>query len=80
MEMAMRRLGWTAVAAAMAGLALMSGGRAAAMAGTCKERGSSTAAWQTNNRTFEQCKATNQQRDGDNVFDQQGLVWWDVRG
>jgi len=77
----MRRMGWFLVAlVAVAGLALTAGPVATAMAGTCKEREASTAAWQPNKQTFEQCKARNQQRDGDNVFDQQGLVWWDVRG
>lgn len=77
----MRRMGGFLVAlTAVAGLALTAGPDAAAMDGSCKEREAATAAWQPNKQTFEQCKARNQQRDGDNVFDQQGLVWWDVRG
>jgi hypothetical protein len=71
----MRRMGW----ALLAVLALTSGGRATAMAGRCKERNSSKDAWQQNDLKFEQCKERNQQRDGDNVFDQQGLVWWDTK-
>jgi len=75
----MRGAGWTVL---LTMLLLASGGRvASAMAGSCKERASSAAEFGPPNRlTFEQCKARNQERDGDNVFDKAGLVWWDVRG
>jgi len=78
----MRRIGWFLVALTTgAGLALTAGQQAAAMTGCCKERASSAAEFGPPNRlTFEQCKARNQARDDDNVFDQLGLVWWDVRG
>ena len=77
----MRRIGWFLVALTTgAGLALTAGQQAAAMTGCCKERTAPTTAWQSNKLTFEQCKARNQARDDDNVFDQLGLVWWDVRG
>ena len=79
--MRMRTTGWfLAALTAAAGLTLTAGREATAMDGHCKERDATAAAWVANTRTFEECKARNQQRDGDNVFDQQGLVWWDVRG
>lgn len=52
---------------------------AATISGACKERDSYDAQWRFNGRSFEECKADNQRRDGDNVFDQRGLVWWDSR-
>lgn len=56
------------------------GGSAAALTGSCKERSSSAAAWTSNGKPFESCQALNQQKDGDNVFDERGLVWWNVKG
>ena len=48
-----------------------------AVSGCCKERSSYKAKWYQNGRNFGQCKALNQNKDGDNVFDRRGLVWWD---
>ena len=77
----MRRVRWYLIAlAAVASLSVTVGRQASAMDGSCKDRTSNTAPWQPNRLTFEQCKARNQQQDGDNVFDEQGLIWWDVRG
>lgn len=53
------------------------GNDVAAISGSCKERSSYGSPWRGNGRSFEDCKAYNQQRDGDNVFDARGLVWWD---
>jgi hypothetical protein len=47
--------------------------------GCCKTRASYTAAWSRSGDTFEQCQAQNGARDDDNVYDERGLVWWDVR-
>ena len=55
----------------------LSGRDASAISGSCKERASYSSAWRANGRSFEDCKAYNQQRDGDNVFYETGLVWWD---
>jgi len=49
-----------------------------AISGCCKERASYKAGWSNNGATFKQCKDLNRQ-DGDDVFQQRGLVWWDVR-
>ena len=57
----------------------LSGRDAGAISGSCKERASYSSAWRANGRSFEDCKAYNQQRDGDNVFYETGLVWWDSR-
>jgi hypothetical protein len=48
-----------------------------AISGCCKERSSYTGNWYKNGKTFAQCQQANQ-RDDDNIFQQQGLVWWDV--
>jgi hypothetical protein len=50
-----------------------------AVAGCCKQRTSYTGNWLKLDVTFQRCEQLNAQKDGDNVFDQQGLVWWDVR-
>jgi hypothetical protein len=52
---------------------------AAAISGACKQRDSYSGPWRFNNLGFDECKAENQRRDGDNVFDERGLVWWDSR-
>jgi hypothetical protein len=46
--------------------------------GCCKERPSLASAWRPNGMSFRECENLNR-KDGDNVFDQRGLVWWDVR-
>ncbi len=52
-----------------------------AVAGCCKERESYGASWHKSDlgTDFAKCKERNQSKDGDNVFDERGLVWWDVR-
>ena len=78
----MRRMGRTlAYAILTTGVGLAGGGGSAmALTGACKVRDSSAAVWSSNGMAFEACKALNQQRDGDNVFDERGLVWWNVKG
>lgn len=49
-----------------------------AVAGCCKTRPSANASWVESHRDLNQCRDQNQ-GDGDNVFDERGLVWWDVR-
>jgi hypothetical protein len=70
-------MSWTLLGIAiLLSLHLFVAGEAAAMAGECLQRNSASDAWSANRMTFEQCRDLNQARDGDNVFDAQGLVWW----
>jgi hypothetical protein len=72
-----RRMRWTlAAVGALVSAALLGGREAAAMAGQCLQRNTPSDVWSPNNLPFEQCRDLNQARDGDNVFDPQGLVWW----
>lgn len=49
-----------------------------AQSGCCKTRGAPNAAWRKAlDLTFGACRQLNQQRDGDDVFAETGLVWWD---
>ena len=57
--------------------ALYSNTETYAISGCCKERSSYTDTWYKSGKTFAQCQQANQ-RDKDNIFQQQGLVWWDV--
>jgi hypothetical protein len=50
-----------------------------AVDGCCKERSSLTSEWRRNGMSFPECEKSNRSKDGDNVFDQRGFVWWDVR-
>lgn len=54
------------------------GKQALAITGCCKERGSLDGRWRDNGQDLEQCKRSNE-RDRDNVFDQSGYVWWDLK-
>jgi len=47
--------------------------------GCCKELNSFRDRWRSNNWSFKECASENRQRDGDNVFDRKGFVWWDKR-
>lgn len=48
--------------------------------GCCKERDSlSRRDWRQNSLSFENCRRLNDKRDGDNVYQPTGLVWWDER-
>lgn len=47
-------------------------------AGCCKQRDVPQGAWHANQLPFSDCQQLNLSKDGDTVFDQQGLVWWDV--
>ncbi len=50
-----------------------------AQSGCCKERDSLDSPWKRQRGVgLSECKRSNES-DGDNVFDQSGLVWWDVR-
>ncbi len=48
-----------------------------AVSGCCKERDKDR--WYPNGLNFRDCETLNQRRDGDNVFDQSGFVWWDTQ-
>lgn len=51
-----------------------------AVSGCCKQRSSYGASWSPNHgMNIKDCEKLNQELDGDNVFLQQGLVWWDTR-
>lgn len=50
-----------------------------AVSGCCKERNSYNAEWRQNGLSFKSCESLNQNKDGDNVYDQRGFVWWDAR-
>ena len=50
-----------------------------AVSGCCKERSSLREGWDQSKLSLRRCKALNRQRDGDDVFERRGLVWWDVR-
>ena len=48
--------------------------------GCCKERDAlSSRAWRPNGLSFENCRRLNDKRDGDNVYQPAGFVWWDAR-
>ncbi|MFQ5853641.1 MAG: hypothetical protein ACE5JU_24035 [Candidatus Binatia bacterium] len=49
-----------------------------ALSGCCMQRSSYGAQWSPNGLSFMACRQLNQSSDGDNVFDQRGLVWWNV--
>jgi hypothetical protein len=75
----MRRMRLGLVLAAASWLGVLTEARVSAVSGACKERASYNGAWGRNGMTLEQCKAYNQRKDGDDVFAERGLVWWDVR-
>lgn len=48
--------------------------------GCCKERDAlSSRAWRPNGLSFDNCRRLNDKRDGDNVNQPAGFVWWDAR-
>ena len=48
--------------------------------GCCKERDSlSSRAWRPNGLSLENCRRLNDKRDGDNVSQPTGFIWWDGR-
>ncbi len=47
-------------------------------AGCCKVRDAlSSRNWRPNGLSLQNCTKLNEKRDGDNVFQPTGLVWWD---
>lgn len=49
-----------------------------AQSGCCKTRGAPSGPWKKAlDLTFEKCRQLNEQRDGDDLFAESGLVWWD---
>jgi len=76
----MTRLGMVAlVFAAVMPIGTPGARPAVALSGCCKERGSYSSPWGRNGAGFEGCEQQNRQKDGDNVYDERGLVWWDAR-
>ncbi len=49
-----------------------------AVSGCCKRRDSYRARWYKTGTDFRACERSNRDVDQDNVFDESGLVWWDV--
>jgi hypothetical protein len=49
-----------------------------AVDGCCKQRPSYQGNWYKNGLSYAKCKQQNE-RDRDNIFDQSGLIWWDMR-
>ncbi len=78
----MRRmaLALAVVAAITASSAMLPcGNDALAQAGCCMQRSSLDAAWRPlRGVPLQECRGRNE-RDRDNVFDESGLVWWNVR-
>ena len=55
------------------------GNEAFAQAGCCMQRSSLDAAWRAlRGVPLRECRERNE-RDRDNVFDESGLIWWNVR-
>jgi len=52
--------------------------RVFAVDGCCKQRDSLASDWRKNGLSFSECENLNR-KDGDNVLDRRGLVWWDVQ-
>lgn len=75
----MRRMRLCLLLAVLSYLGVLSEVRVSAVSGACKERDSYSAAWRRNGVTLEQCRAYNERKDGDDMFAERGLVWWDVR-
>lgn len=48
-----------------------------ALSGCCMERQSANHPWRPNGKSFDQCKALNN-NERDNIFDATGYFWWDV--
>jgi len=48
-----------------------------AVSGCCKERSSYKENWRPSGKSFDECEQANN-RERDNIFSPQGLVWWDV--
>ena len=50
-----------------------------AVSGCCKVRNSFKENWRPNGMSFSACKKENQKKDGDNITEQRGRVWWDTQ-
>lgn len=50
-----------------------------AVSGCCKKRNSYQASWTKIGKNFAACKKLNTKKDGDDVFDESGLYWWDQK-
>lgn len=59
-------------------LTVTSGDRPLAVSGCCKERSSYNVKWFKNKMPFAKCKKQNR-KDGDDVFEKSGLIWWDMK-
>ncbi len=50
-----------------------------AVSGCCMERSSSSGSWSGSGKNFAGCSKYNQVKDGDDLFEPRGFVWWDVQ-
>ena len=50
---------------------------AAPLRGCCKQRQSERHPWRDNRMNFQQCDRENRRLDNDDIFREDGLVWWD---
>jgi hypothetical protein len=50
-----------------------------AQQGCCKVRQSTSGSWYRINAGFDECRNLNQQKDGDDLYQPLGRVWWDQR-
>lgn len=78
MRRALVAVGGLAIALALV-LALPGSEGPLAQAGCCKTRESYRDTWTRTPQSFAQCKALNERRDKDDVFEERGFVWWDLR-
>ena len=55
------------------------GDEAIAVSGCCKQRPNVNARWRNIGSNFEQCRQLNEEQDqGDDIFNPDGKIWWDV--
>ena len=60
-------------------LALPCGSVVLAQSGCCMQRDSFNSPWRPNGLSFRACTKLNQERDGDDVLQPTGFVWWNSR-
>lgn len=76
-----RQVFWLFLLAAALMVMVQTDNKLLAVTGCCMERNTYRENWRPHPQfryDFPNCKRLNEQRDRDNVFDQRGLVWWNV--
>lgn len=77
-----RQVFWLFLLAAALMVMVQTDNKLLAVTGCCMERNTYQEDWRPHPKfkyDFQNCKRLNEQRDRDNVFDQRGLVWWNVK-